>query len=151
MTRTFIDRLGTKKKGIMPQESVIVFVCEHGAAKSIIAAAYFNHLAKQKDIAAHAIARGTNPDLELSPKTIAGLRDDGLLPTESAPQKLDLAEVESAERIISFCELPQEYESKTSIEQWNDIPPVSENYQTARNAIIVRIYQLLNCSSYLTK
>ena len=135
----------------MPPETVIVFVCEHGAAKSIIAAAYFNHLASQKSVAAHAIARGSNPDSELSPKSIAGLRDDGLLPIESAPQKLTLADIESAGRIVSFCDLPQEYESKTPVEQWNDIPPVSENYEKARNAILVHIYQLLNSSSYLRK
>jgi protein-tyrosine-phosphatase len=141
----------SERKRIMSQKSVIVFVCEHGAAKSIIAAAYFNHMARQKGMAAHSIARGTNPDSELSPKTVAGLQSDGLSPTESAPRKLTLAEVESAEQIISFCELPQEYENKMPIEQWNDILPVSENYETARNAIIVHIHQLLNSSSYFMK
>lgn len=126
----------------MPQNSTIVFVCEHGAAKSIIAAAYFNKLAQERNMDAHAIARGTNPDSELSPITIKGLQNDGLSPTESAPQKLTLAAVESAERIVSFCELPEAYQNKAIIERWADIPPVSENYEKARDAILEKINQM---------
>ena len=126
----------------MPQNSVIIFVCEHGAAKSIIAATYFNKLASERNLNTRAIARGTNLDAELSPQTIAGLQQDGLSPAESVPQKLTLAEVESAEQIISFCELPKEFQGKTSIEQWEDIPPVSDNYQTARDAILEKLNQL---------
>lgn len=127
----------------MEHNSLIIFVCEHGAAKSILAATYFNQLAGESKLNMHAMARGTNPDSELSPKTVAGLQSDGLSPTESAPQKLIVAEVESAERIISFCELPQEYQNKATIERWDDIPSVSENYEKARDAILSRLEHLL--------
>jgi hypothetical protein len=30
------------------------------------------------------------------------------------------------------------------IQQWNDVPPVSENYEEARDAIIKQLNQLLN-------
>ena len=93
----------------MTHDPKILFVCEHGAAKSIIAAAYFNKMAREKNLSLTAIARGTHPDAEISPKTIAGLREDGLTPTESLPTKLSLADVESIQGIVSFCELPEEY------------------------------------------
>jgi protein-tyrosine-phosphatase len=128
----------------MPQDPVIIFVCEHGAAKSVIAAAYFNKLAKEKNSDVRAIARGTHPDPELSPKVITRLRDDGLSPTELTPEKLSLAEVESAQRIITFCELPPEYQSKASVEHWDGVPPVSDDYEKARDEIVERIKQLLN-------
>src|SRR5919198_5666492 len=96
----------------MSQNSLVIFVCEHGAAKSILAAAYFNHLARAKNLSLHAIARGTNPEAELSIKAIEGLHRDGLTPPENVPQKLTFADVESAEEIISFCELPEEYSGK---------------------------------------
>jgi hypothetical protein len=51
-----------KMKGIMPQTSIVIFVCEHGAAKSVIAAAYFNRLASQGNLALTAVARGTHPE-----------------------------------------------------------------------------------------
>jgi arsenate reductase len=128
----------------MNQNQTIVFVCEHGTAKSVIAAAYFNKLAQERNSEVHAIARGMHPDAELSPKAITGLRDDGLSPTELVPQKLSLEDVESAQRIITFCELPAEYQQKANVEHWNGVPPVSEDYQKARDAILERINRFLN-------
>jgi arsenate reductase (thioredoxin) len=127
----------------MTQDRTIIFVCEHGAAKSIIAAAYFNGLAEEWNLNMRAIARGTIPDQELSPEVVEGLRQDGLMPAESVPQKLTLTEFASAETIVSFCELPEEYEPKTALEQWNDIPPVSQDYDKARDAIIFHIKTLV--------
>ncbi|HQV95177.1 MAG TPA: hypothetical protein PLA27_00940 [Anaerolineales bacterium] len=127
----------------MPQPQTILFVCEHGAAKSVIAAAHFNKLASEKNLDVRAIARGTNPDEELSPKTITGLQADGLTPTESIPQKLSLTDVESAQRVVAFCELPEEYRNKANIETWDGVPPVSEDYEKARDAIVERINRLI--------
>ena len=121
----------------------IVFVCEHGAAKSVIAAAYFNKLAQEKNLDAHAIARGTHPDQGLSPKAITGLKDDGLSPTERVPQQLSLADVQSAQRVITFCELPADYQAKVRSEHWGDVPPVSGGYQKARDSILEHVHQLL--------
>ena len=127
----------------MPQDPIIIFVCEHGAAKSIIAAAYFNKFAREKNLRFHAIARGTHPDSELSPITVAGLHDDGLTPNESVPQKLSLEETESAQQIIAFCELPGEFQQKENIEQWDNVPPVSENYEKARDVIITKLKAMM--------
>lgn len=126
----------------MDQNSTIVFVCEHGAAKSILAAAHFNKLAGERKLNLHAIARGTHPDAELSPKTIAGLQEDGLTPSETRPQKLSQTDLDHAEHIITFCELPEEYRNNIAIEQWHDIPPVSENYAVARDAILAKLNRL---------
>ena len=127
----------------MQPTPTIVFVCEHGAAKSVIAAVYFNKLAREKNLNIRAIARGTHPDLELSPKTMAGLLKDDLIPAESTPQKLSLAEIESAQQIISFCELPEEYQKKVVQEKWDNVPPVSESYEKARDTILEKLNQLL--------
>lgn len=127
----------------MNRTPFIVFVCEHGAAKSVIAAAHFNKLAFEKNLGIRAIARGTNPDLEFSPGIIAALRDEGLTPTESIPQKLSLAEIESAQQIVSFCELPGEYRNRNTVKQWDDVPPVNENYEIARGVILEKLHHLL--------
>jgi arsenate reductase (thioredoxin) len=132
-----------QRKEIMSQDPVIVFVCEHGAAKSVISAAYFNKFSAETGLELRAIARGINPDEELSPKAIAGLLADNLTPTELAPQKLSLADVESAQQIITFCELPAEYQQQGNIEYWGDVSPVSEDYQKARDAILELINRLL--------
>lgn len=122
----------------------VLFVCEHGSAKSIIAAAYFNKLANEKGLNLQAIARGTNPDQELSPNTIKGLMEDGLQPTESTPQKLTPADIASAQLVVTFCNLSdEEVQQIIEINHWDNVPPVSENYQIARNAIIENLNQII--------
>lgn len=123
--------------------STIVFICEHGAAKSIVAATYFNQLANEMGSDLRAIARGTNPDDKLSPQAIKGLSEDGLAPIESVPQKLTEADLQTAQQIVTFCELPTEYHPRTIIEHWEDIPPVSDGYEPARDAIVGRVRQML--------
>ncbi len=128
----------------MNAPSKILFVCEHGAAKSIIAAAYFNKLAHEKGLNLQAIARGTIPDEELSAITVQGLMTDGLTSTELSPQKLQPAEIESAQRVIIFGDLfgHPDYQG-IEVENWNEVPPVSKDYQVARDAIVEHLKQLL--------
>ena len=127
----------------MSEKNVIVFVCEHGAAKSVIAATYFNQFAREKHLSLHAAARGTNPDPEISARTMEGLRCDGLTPVEAVPQKLTLKDVESAQQIISFCEFQEEFVNKASYKTWRDIPPVSESYEVARDVIIEKLRAIM--------
>jgi len=56
----------------------VLFVCEHGAAKSVIAAAYFDKLAKERRLPHRAAFRGVNPDSALSPVAKSGLEQDGV-------------------------------------------------------------------------
>lgn len=126
------------------EQPVIIFVCEHGAAKSVVAAAYFNRFAQETGLNLQAIARGTNPDTTLSPEAIQGLSKDGLTPGEATPQKLTPADIQSAQRMIAFCELPVEYQGQVSIERWDDVPPVSENYEAARDTIIQHIHYFVS-------
>ncbi|HAV75977.1 MAG TPA: hypothetical protein DCX53_01340 [Anaerolineae bacterium] len=122
----------------------ILFVCEHGAAKSIVASAWFNKLASQNGLSIRSIARGTHPDAELGPKAVEGLREDGLTPLESVPQKILLADVESAIHIVSFCEIPEEFKNKVTTESWADVPAVSDGYEAARDAIVKHINHLVS-------
>jgi hypothetical protein len=67
-----------------------------------------------------------------------------LQPTESTPQKLTDADVQSAKQVITVCDLPVENHRKASVEQWGGIPPVGEDYEKARDAIVGRIHQFLS-------
>lgn len=122
---------------------MIVFVCEHGAAKSIVAAAHFNEIARQTGLGVHAIARGTYPEPALSENAVMGLLADGLRPTHPRPQKLEPADIVGARKVVAFCTLPQEYEQEQRIEHWDDVPPVSEGYEQARDAILVHVQRLV--------
>jgi arsenate reductase (thioredoxin) len=128
----------------MNQNPRIIFVCEHGAAKSILAAAYFNKLARERNLGLTAIARGTHTDAELSSKTVTSLREEGLHPTESIPTKLTREQMESAQGVVSFCTLPEEYTQKARVEYWYNVPPVNEDYERARDAILAHLRELIN-------
>jgi arsenate reductase len=128
----------------MKTPSTILFVCEHGAAKSIIAAAYFNKLAHERGLNLQAIARGTEPDDQVSPATIKGLAQDGLTSTEPIPQKLLPADISSAQHVIAFGDLFNEEDYQdVDVENWNEVPPVSKDYQVARDAIVEQLHQLI--------
>lgn len=128
----------------MPEVPAILFVCEHGAAKSVIATVHFNRLAEEVGLQIKALARGINPDLEISEQTIRGLTKDGLALTEPAPQMLSPEDTQTAQYLVSFCELPAEYTQGAIAEQWDGIPAVSENYERARDAIVERLHQLVS-------
>lgn len=125
------------------QTPVIVFVCEHGAAKSVVAAAHFNKLAAEKHLNLRALARGTNPDLEIAPKAVEGLRADGLASGEAAPTKISKADLVGAMRIITFCQLPDNYAGGVRVENWDDLPPIGEDYNKFRDGLVERLRALL--------
>ncbi|HET8669074.1 MAG TPA: hypothetical protein VFM05_00160 [Candidatus Saccharimonadales bacterium] len=126
------------------QPAVIVFVCEHGSAKSVVAAAHFNKLARERDMNLRAVSRGTNPDEEIAPKASERLQADGLAVGGEKPRKLSAADAAGAIRIITFCQLPESHSNAAPVEMWTDIPPVSESYGKARDAIVERIKRLLD-------
>jgi arsenate reductase (thioredoxin) len=125
------------------QTPVVIFVCEHGAAKSILSAALFNKLAREQQLNIRAIARGTNPDPEISPKVARGLQADGLVASEPAPKKISKADLVSARRVITFCTLPDDYQGSIRVENWDEVLPVIEDYGKAREKLTERINRLL--------
>ena len=125
------------------QTPVIIFVCEHGAAKSILSAAIFNKLAQERRLNLRAIARGTNPDPEISPKVAAGLQADGVASSESAPKKISKADLVGASRVITFCALPDDYPGSIQVENWDGFLPAIEDYGKARDKLTERIDRLL--------
>jgi arsenate reductase (thioredoxin) len=127
----------------MNDSPVVIFVCEHGAAKSIVAAAYFNKLVQDRKIKVRAIARGTHPDKEISKAANDGLIRDGLKPGEQEPRLLSRSEAANAISLITFCPLPNEFLSMPFVEDWSDIPPVSEDYDRSRDAMLDRIRRFL--------
>jgi arsenate reductase (thioredoxin) len=123
----------------------IVFVCEHGAAKSVIAAAYFNKLAAERGLRERAIYRGASPQAELSVATLKGLRDDGLRVPATKPASITAADVAAAMHIFAIgCSLPAHASSSGKAENWTDVPEVSDGYAASRDAIKRHVERLLD-------
>src|SRR5262249_30662970 len=112
----------------------VVFVCEHGAAKSVIASEYFNKLAAERGLAVRSIARGADPQANLSTSALKGLEHDGLPPRLDAPRPLTASEARRATRVVAFdCEQPamKAFQGNAC---WDDVPTVSDGYARARDA-----------------
>ena len=62
----------------MSTSPFVLFVCLHGAAKSVIASQYFRRLAGEPGIPANTDSAGTEPDPEIPPGVVRGLRGDGI-------------------------------------------------------------------------
>ena len=122
--------------------ATVLFVCEHGSAKSVVATAHFNQLAAARGLPFRAISRGTVPDAEMAPAAVKGLLGDGLKPDDPAPSKLEQSDLDAAVRVVTFCALPPGLEARSPIEQW-EVPPVSTEYSASREAMRLQIERLL--------
>ena len=124
----------------------VVFVCEHGNVKSLMAASYFNQLAEQRGLRLRAISRGSAPDSDTVPQPIAAaLHTDGIDVSDFRPAKVESAEVAEAARIVTIgADLPAGVPAdEQRVERWNDIPPASTDYAAARAALKAHIDDLI--------
>ncbi|MFK7814183.1 MAG: low molecular weight phosphatase family protein [Maribacter sp.] len=121
----------------------ILFVCTHGAARSPIAAAYFNKMAKEQDLNYRAVFKATEPNSDLTNGTVDGLSNDGFIISGWKPELVSENDTDNSFKIITFdCELPSNADSKKT-EQWNGTPPISKDYEKARDIIKAKINRLL--------
>jgi|SRR5882672_8019347 len=122
----------------------IVFVCEHGAAKSVIATAYFNKLAAERGLPYRATFRGTAPQAELSARTVEALRADGVTVPDGKPTAIADVDVERATHIFAIgCSLPDNARRSGKAADWSDVPE-DRGYPAMRDAIVKHVVQLLD-------
>src|SRR5437773_5249790 len=79
----------------------VIFVCEHGAAKSVIATAYFNKLAAERRLPYRATFRGTSPQAQLSQRTVEAVRADGVIVPVGKPTAIGDADIATATHIFA--------------------------------------------------
>jgi len=122
----------------------IVFVCEHGAAKSVIATAYFNKLAAERGLPYRATFRGTSPQEALSTRAVAGLKADGVAVPDGTPTAIADADIKNATHIFAIgCTLPAAAVSSGKAKDWNDVPE-DKGYEAQRDAIVRHVKELLD-------
>ena len=125
-------------------EPTVVFVCEHGAAKSVIATAYFNKIAAERGLHARALYRGVNPQADLSVGALKGLRDDGLTAPDQKPSPIAQADIDTAAVIFAIgCTLPAKATASGKADSWDDVPD-DEGYGATRDAIKRHVERLVD-------
>lgn len=129
----------------MPPDHKVVFVCPHGAAKSVIAATYFQRLAERRGLPVAAAAAGTDPDPEVSPQAAAGLLAEGIDVRGYRPRRVTREELVTARRVVSLgCEPGELLAPGVTVDRWDDVPPVSEGFGAASAAIARRVERLVD-------
>jgi protein-tyrosine-phosphatase len=122
----------------------VIFVCEHGAAKSVIAAAYFNKMAVERGLPDRATHRGASPQAELSVSALKGLKEDGLTLPSAKPAPISSADVTAATHIFAIgCSLPAHAASSGKADSWDDVPE-DQGYAAQRDAIKKHVERLID-------
>ena len=128
----------------MSPTQTVVFVCLHGTAKSVIAAAYLNRLSAERGLNIRATAAGMEPEPDVPPHVREGLLRDGLDVRRHRARRVMPEELATAWRVVSFgCDLSDVAPPGLAVVRWDDVPLVSDGFPPARDAIVKRVRQLL--------
>jgi len=123
----------------------VLFVCEHGNVKSLIAANLFNQAAQKRGLSIRSTARGIRPESEVPVNVVSELRREGVDVGQFKPRALVQSDISGARRVIAIgVDLGQfKIEAPESIDSWSDIPAASVDYSASRNALLRHINTLL--------
>ena len=135
----------------MPNQSIL-FLCPHGGAKSVMAAAYFNQLAAARALQFTATAAAAEDPYAAVPEPVADLLErDGCDVQSFRPRAVGPEDVEGAAKVVAIgCdpavlavdgELLEELAEEV-VERWDDVPQASEDLEGAAAAIRRRIAAL---------
>ena len=111
---------------------------------SLIAAAYFDKLAKDQRLNYKAEFRGVNPDPTLNPVAEKRLNQDGINIVGGKPTRVTQKDLDQASQVVTLgCALPAGIQQTSRLTDWAGIPSPSENYELAREEIKKRVQRLL--------
>ena len=129
-----------------PPTRQVLFVCEHGNVKSLMAASYFNELAQSRGLPFRAVSRGLAPDSDTVPDFVkTPLTAEGFDVSTFRPQRLTKDDIVASDHVIGISTtLPAETAATAAkTAQWNDVPAASTDYARSRASIRAHVEELL--------
>jgi arsenate reductase len=128
----------------LPAGDRVVFVCEHGSVKSVMAATLFNRSAEKRGSALRAVSRGVTPDSHVPVRIVDALKADGIDVAAFKPRPISEKDTANARRVIGIGVDPASLTPRgTATEAWTDVPD-SSNYPAARDALQRHVDALLD-------
>lgn len=123
----------------------VLFVCEHGTVRSLLAKVLFEQYAAEVGLDMQAVSRGTRADTLVPPWMQQGLAADHIELGAWRPQTLLPGDLTSASLVVTF-DVPLAATAGARVPQvhWDSLPSVSRDYATGREAIRVRVHQLVD-------
>lgn len=121
----------------------VLFMCPHGAAKSLMASAYFQKVAKERGLNVRVDSAGTDPDPQLSKGVVAHLEKNGYAIPIEKPRAATAADMSSADVVISMgCDLSRLPAPKGVVKNWK-VPDFSADFNAAEQAIRDQVNKLV--------
>jgi protein-tyrosine-phosphatase len=137
--RAAVDQLGKPTK----TAKNVLFMCPHGAAKSVLAAAYFDKQARERGLDVHVRAVGTEPDAVVAPAVAAHLRANGYDVPVAKPQLVSAEDLTSADLVVSLgCDLTGR-PVRGEVRRW-DVPSPSADFPGTDAAIKEHVKRLVD-------
>lgn len=128
----------------MEPPKTVLFLCRHNAAKSVLAAAYFDRLAAARGLPFRADSAGTHPERRPSPVVVEALWAEGIDVSGHQPRRVTAADLARADRVVSLgCDPADLPPTEAPIERWDDVPLVSHGLEASRAAIRRHVEGLL--------
>jgi arsenate reductase (thioredoxin) len=122
----------------------VLFMCPHGAAKSVLASAYFQRLAKERGLNVRVDAVGTDPDPAVSAAVAEHLKKNGYEIPVNKPRVVTAQDLDAADVVISLaCDVNHLPATPRSLRKWDEVPGPSENLNAAEDAIRRRVIALV--------
>ena len=122
----------------------VAFVCLHGSAKSLIAAEYFNRLAREKSLPLRATTSGPEPDPEVPTNVVDGMKTRGIDVNAYRPALIAADQLQDADLIVSFaCDAARKLAPGKAEKRWDDCPAVSDDFDVAWDFITRRVETLV--------
>jgi protein-tyrosine-phosphatase len=125
--------------------STVLFVCEHGTVKSLLAKVLFEEYAQAVGLQVRAVSRGTHADTTVPPWMVQQLARDRVTLGSWHPRQLGPYDLAHASYVVSF-DVPSATTAATHAPraQWDGLPSVAQDYTQGRDAIRVRVRQLVD-------
>jgi arsenate reductase (thioredoxin) len=128
----------------MPRELTVLFVCQHGAAKSVLAAELLRQRAGDLDLPVTIEAAGVDPEAAVSARLVELLPDRAAQLRVSRPRRVTQDDVTRASVAITFNVEPEALPGRPEQHlRWDDVPAVSEDPIAARAAIERHLEELV--------
>jgi protein-tyrosine-phosphatase len=151
--RAAVDQLGNTPTPAQAQASsvktgkppTVLFICPHGAGKSVLASAYFQRLAKERGLNVRVVSGGIVPDAEVSPAVARHLTRIGYPLPIAKPRQVTADDIATADVVISIgCDLARLPAPRGLLMTWDDVPGPSEDFTGADEAIRKRVAALVD-------
>ena len=123
---------------------LVLFMCPHGAAKSVMASAYFQKMANERGLNIRVDAAGTEPDPDLAKGVVAHLEKNGYALPIAKPRAATATDVRAADIIISIgCDLKALAPPPGKVRDWT-VPDFSADFDRAEQSIREQVTRLID-------